>query len=104
MMAKRSNLGKPKLNKVLMFEKALPALAVRMEQGDAKYGENNWKKGFDYTVLIDSLMRHLISFRSGEDMDTDEQTPSAHVDAIVWNAMVLAEQFHKKTGRDNRNV
>lgn len=92
--ALRYNEGKPQLSYVFDAPLAMEGLAARFELGAKKYSRNNWKKGMDDNVIIDCLLRHLSKFQNGE--DCDQADGGYHVDAILWNAVVLAEQYHKR--------
>ncbi len=91
--ADRFNEGKPQLSYLLDAPLAMEGLAKRFELGAKKYGRNNWKKGLNTLEIIDSLLRHLSAYQNGE--LTDEADGGYHVDAILWNALVLSEQFHQ---------
>ena len=91
--ADRFNAGKPQLSYILDAPLAMEGLARRFELGAAKYSRDNWKKGLDDTSIIDSLLRHLKAYQNGEYYDEDGGT---HADAIVWNAVVLSEQWHQR--------
>jgi predicted HAD superfamily Cof-like phosphohydrolase len=39
--------------------------------GAGKYGDRNWEKGLDYTRLFAAVMRHLLAWRGGEDIDPE---------------------------------
>lgn len=90
--ADRYNEGKPELSYILDAPLAMKGLANRFSLGAKKYSRDNWKKGLPDVQVIDSLLRHLIAYQNGEVYDSDG---GLHVDAIVWNAVVLSEQHHK---------
>lgn len=60
------------------FETMWLEVAKHFEEGCAKYGENNWRKGIPSHCYIDSGVRHLLKWLRG---DTDEP----HHRAFVWN-------------------
>lgn len=81
-------------------------LAEHHGKGQAKYpddpdtGKPNWQKGYDYSLNIDALYRHMTAWESGEDFDPE--TGSSHLIAVMWHAQVLRWfQLHGK-GRDTR--
>jgi hypothetical protein len=91
--ADRFNAGKPQLSYIFDAPLAMEGLVRRFELGAKKYSRDNWKKGLDDIQVIDSLLRHLSAYQNGEIIDPDGGN---HVDAIVWNAVVLAEQFYRR--------
>lgn len=97
----RHNNNKPKLSNLLMFPLAIGGLSARVEFGDAKYPRYNWKRGFPYTELIDSALRHLVAFQNGETPDP-EHPLTDHLDAALWNILVLSDQVKSKRGEDDR--
>jgi hypothetical protein len=62
------------------LETMLLEVAKHFEEGCAKYGENNWRKGIPAYCYIDSALRHYIKYCRG---DKDER----HDRAFVWNIM-----------------
>ena len=54
--------------------------AKHFEDGAAKYGDNNWRKGIPVRFYIDSAVRHYLKWLRG---DSDEP----HDRAFVWNIM-----------------
>lgn len=49
----------------------LEEMTVAMEYGEQKYGRNNWKKGMEWSRLIDAAQRHGLAIVWGEDIDTE---------------------------------
>ena len=88
-VADRHNDGKPEMSYVLQGPKGLAGLAKVLEFGGRKYDRGNWLKGFPDTSLIDSMMRHLTAYISGEVLDPESGLP--HIDHIHANAKFLAE-------------
>lgn len=99
--AERRNEGKPQLSYILDAPLAMEGLASRFELGAKKYARDNWKKGLPTKELIDALLRHLKAFQNGEEMceefdkDGNSLGLQPHIDAVVWNAVVLSEQYHR---------
>lgn len=100
--ADRYNAGKPELSFLFDAPLAMEGLANRFSLGARKYARDNWKLGLPENELIDALLRHLKEYKKGvthcEEFDKDGNSLGwqPHVDAIVWNAVVLSEQFHKQ--------
>lgn len=91
--ADRYNDGKAELSYLFDAPLAMYGLASRFSLGARKYSRDNWKLGLPDIQVIDALLRHLSAYQNGEVYDPDG---GYHVDAIVWNAVVLSEQFHKR--------
>lgn len=90
-MSERKNQGKPELSYVLDAMPALKDMVAVMEFGAKKYARNNWQKGFPKDKLLDSMLRHIDAFYSGEELDPESGLP--HVGHILCNAMFLAYHF-----------
>jgi hypothetical protein len=60
-------------------------------QGLEKYDAGNWQKGFPFSVVIASAMRHLEAMRLGEMID--EESGLLHSAHLMANAAMLTE-FH----------
>lgn len=86
--AKRFNAGKPPLSRILEFKGAIEGIARIMAFGDKKYGRLNWQLGMSHTEVADSLLRHLTSWMSGEDLDPE--SGELHLDHVAINAMFLS--------------
>lgn len=71
----------------------LAELADHYGKGAAKYpgdpatGEANWQKGYAWSLSAAALQRHLYAWLCGE--DTDAETGSSHLIAVVWHCMAL---------------
>lgn len=89
--AMRKNQGKPELSYVLDVMPALKDMVAVMEFGANKYERNNWQKGLPKDKLLDSLLRHVDAFYSGEDIDPESELP--HVGHILCNAAFLAYHY-----------
>lgn len=69
---------------------ALLELSMHFEQGALKYGENNWQKGIPTNCYVDSLLRHYLKWKRG---DNDER----HDRAVLWNAVCLCYEVERCT-------
>lgn len=98
----RHNDGKPKLSLVLDAREALEGAALVLGDGLIEYGRGNWSRGLDHAEVVDSLMRHLLAYNSGEDVDPKSGRP--HVDHITCNALFLATHVHRGIGVDGRTA
>lgn len=57
-------------------------LARHYENGAAKYGDDNWRKGQPFKRTLDSMARHLYRYLDGS---RDED----HLAAVAWGAFAL---------------
>lgn len=55
-------------------------VSKHFEDGCAKYGENNWRKGIPARCYIDSAVRHLLKWIRNDDDEPHER-------AFVWNVL-----------------
>src|ERR1700679_3823474 len=88
---------KPKVS--LLSSIALLELAKVMTYGQKKYSAHNWRKGFKYSRLIDAAMRHLLTYNSGERVDSE--TGLSHLAHCMANLMMLLEFETTKAGEDD---
>lgn len=64
-------------------------LARHYGMGAKKYGDDNWRKGYDWRLSFAAMMRHAQQFWAGEDID--EETGSPHLVAVAWHAIAMTE-------------
>ena len=99
--ADRFNYGKPELVYILDFPTAITEVAEVASYGANKYSRHNWKRGLKVRDVASSMLRHLVAFMNGDDID--DESGLRHTGAIAWNALVLAEmaQRYDMDDRDN---
>lgn len=95
----RQNSGKPR--PTLIDPEFIMGLAEVLKYGGNKYGDPlNWMKGNDYTVPLDSAIRHLMAYQKGENFDKESNLH--HLLHVATNIMFLYYyDRHFKEG-DNR--
>lgn len=96
--ADRFNEGKDPMH--LVPPDAIRAMAKVLGYGATKYSENNWRKGSKWSVPYASLMRHLLKFWEGEDLDEESGLP--HVYHIIMNSAMLVEYYERFKDLDDR--
>ena len=85
--AKRYNQGKTQLD--LIPPNVLEELGRALTYGAEKYGKYNYRKGMEWSKVLDSLLRHINSFRKGEDFDIESGLP--HLSLAMCNIVFLSE-------------
>jgi hypothetical protein len=100
-LASRHNSGKlrPTLFPVVVYKEVLKVFQF----GAVKYGDFNWQKGFMYRDCADSLERHWLEWKEGQDRDLESNL--YHLAHIIANAAFLL--YYQLMGTyshlDNRN-
>lgn len=94
----RHNEGKLPID--LVPTSAIMAMASVLNYGKSKYDKRQWEKGNHYSVPYASIMRHLLAFWDGEDLDPESNLP--HVEHIIMNAAMLVEYYKKYKKLDDR--
>ncbi len=61
---------------------AMRHLAKRFEDGARKYARNNWMRGIALSHYEDSLARHILAWKEGDETED-------HAGAIIWNACCM---------------
>lgn len=94
----RYNTGKLKWS--LVSWKALGPMVRVLMFGAEKYDDHNWKKGLNWTEILESMQRHMNAFIDGE--DDDPESKLSHVGHILCNAMFLSYMFLFRKDLDDR--
>lgn len=68
--------------------------------GSIKYGDNNWRKGMEWSKCIASLKRHLLDFEEG--IDYDNESRELHISHLIVNAMFILEYYKTHPEFDDR--
>lgn len=97
----RFDTGKPRVD--LVPPEMIFAFAEVAAKGIEKYPERNWEKGMPYSKVYAPLLRHLMKWWMGQDVDSGEQgTGLSHLSHVLWNAAALATYERRGIGTDNR--
>lgn len=97
--ANRFNQNKP--GTYLIPADALLDIAKVYDFGAIKYGAHNWCSGLEWDKGTSaSLERHLLKWRSGEDVDEESGLP--HDLHIAWNAITMVAHRLRGIGIDDR--
>lgn len=91
---------KDKIRFELLPSDVLEEVAKVFTFGATKYGDRNWEKGFNYTRIIGSLLRHVFAWTKGEDQD--QESGLSHMAHAICCAMFLLAFKIRKTGVDDR--
>lgn len=91
---------------------ALWALAEHYGRNTVKYEDDNWKKGYAWSLSYAALLRHLSLWWNGEEIDVavvkDRKTGrkrilrSHHLIAVAWHAIALWWYQRHGVGTDDR--
>ena len=84
----------------LIPRSALIGAANVLQMGKKKYSAHNWRKGMDWSRLVDATMRHLMLWNEG--VDLDEESKLNHLHHSLVNLMFLCEYQEKNLGNDDR--
>jgi hypothetical protein len=96
--ADRYNNGKRKWS--LVDFKSIEEMVQVLEYGSKKYSAHNWKKGLPVSEIFESMLRHMLAYMDGEDVDQESNLP--HTGHILCNAMFLAYMNREKKDFDDR--
>ena len=82
----------------------LDELTKAMEYGAKKpeYGRNNWKKGMEWSRLLDAGMRHGIAILRGEDIDQD--SGNTHLAHMLGSIHMLMGNIELGVGTDDITI
>lgn len=84
----------------LISRRAIEEEAKVMAFGATKYGRDNWRKGMEFSRLMDACLRHVYAFADGEDLD--KETGLSHLAHARCCLAFLLEYEGKKIGKDDR--
>lgn len=78
---------KPQRMELIPFDVLMRDVAPLYTAGAQKYDDNNWRKGYDWSLSFGAMMRHAAQFWYGEDVD--EETGCSHMASVVFHALAL---------------
>lgn len=88
---KRNNKGKPPLTYILQFNKAVSETAKVFEMGNSKYGSENLTKELeDIKQPLDSCLRHISKYLTGEKLD--KESGFNHLAHAISNLLIALEK------------
>jgi hypothetical protein len=64
---------------------AMSGVPAVFADGNARHGRDGWRFGVAWTHYVGKIMRHLVAWRAGEDLDGGHH----HLDRLVANALIL---------------
>jgi len=101
---KTSVTGGQKGQKLARFDlipwDALWEVAELYGKGALKYDDRNWEKGYEWSLSLGALGRHLALFMSGEDFDPE--TGSPHMAAVAFHALAILRFMKEHPEFDDR--
>lgn len=71
-----------------------------IQYGQKKYARMNWMKGAPASQYFGCIMRHLLKWYKGEDID--EESGCTHLGHIACNVMMAMYSMRKDTALDDR--
>ncbi len=69
----------------LISPQALRRLAATYAEGATKYGDNNWRKGMEFSNLLNHVIDHIYQYIAGADGED-------HLAHAAWGLFALMEQ------------
>lgn len=71
----------------LIPPEALLGLSRIYGKGAEKYADHNYRKGYEWSKSLGALLRHVLSFQAGEDLDPETGEP--HILHAAWHCFAL---------------
>jgi hypothetical protein len=89
-----------KLRFDLLSVPALSGMVAVLTKGAKKYSDHNWRKGFKWSRLYASALRHIFLSLGGQSRDPEFN--ESHVDMAMACLMMLSEHEKLCLGEDDR--
>ena len=99
---KGSRFNEGKLRWSLVDLKYLEGLVQVLMYGSSKYSDYNWQKGLPTLEVYESLMRHIIAWKSGENKDLESGLD--HIDHAICNLYFIKWMIANKPSFDTRRT
>ena len=97
----KDSVGIKKVPLHVVSSPVMMEVGLAMMEGDRKYGGHNYRvAGVRASVYYDALMRHIMSFWEGEDIDTDSGL--SHVTKALSTLFVLRDAMLNDMWTDDR--
>lgn len=94
--------GKPRMS-LLPMDLLKKYLVPAYEEGILKYGRETWRGGFETSVMIDALLRHVEAFYwQGQDVDPDSQTGKHHLAGVLFCVLSILHTRETRPELDDR--
>ena len=87
----KSGATRAKLDNVrydLISPQALSRLAATYAEGAGKYGDNNFRKGMEFSNVLNHVLEHIMIYLQGE----EGEPPEDHLAHAAWGLFTLMEQ------------
>lgn len=97
-LATKNDSGKAPLS--LIPSKAQVEEAFVWKHGEGVHGRDNWRQGFQWTRIIDAILRHATSYKEGQTLDPE--TGRSHMAHIRCDAAMLIEFETTHNDKDDR--
>lgn len=75
-------------------------VAPHYAKGAEKYEDNNWRRGYSWSLSFGAMQRHAAQFWAGEDIDGETGTP--HMAAVAFHALALLLFMREQRALDDR--
>ena len=81
----------------LISPQALRRLAATYAEGAKKYGDNNFRKGMEFSNVLNHVLTHIFDYLAGEDKELNHPMYEGievedHLAHACWGLMTLMEQ------------
>lgn len=68
--------------------------------GATKYDDDNWKKGYKWSLSYGAMMRHLKAYLDGEHVNAE--SGNHHLTHFIWHCVTIMWWEENNAGEDNR--